>query len=192
MKDSDSLPQTKTILIETCLHRRRIRKAKRFSQQNRQHRVLYWRKNENKMEVLQVNKLDEICWYIWRRTYGLQGCCFTQTSSEESHRQLPHVWGEYKTDVNWCLLRALALLLHGSQRLKEETSKLFNSFMNKMDGVVPNHFKRVHMNDIPVVEDLPTLNNLLYDIDIVDGNLIERTCKTNYAKIPEFFQTLEI
>ena len=28
------------------------------------------------------------------------------------------------------------------------------------------------MNDIPTVEDLLTLNILLYDIDIVDGNII--------------------
>ena len=28
------------------------------------------------------------------------------------------------------------------------------------------------MNDIPIVEDLLTLNILLYDIDIVDGNIV--------------------
>ena len=28
------------------------------------------------------------------------------------------------------------------------------------------------MNDIPIVEDLPTLSILLYDIDIVDGNMV--------------------
>ena len=41
-----------------------------------------------------------------------------------------------------------------------------------MDGRSPNRFKEVHMKQIPVVEDLLPLNNLLYDIDIVDGNII--------------------
>ena len=41
-----------------------------------------------------------------------------------------------------------------------------------MDGLNADHFQGVHMNDIPIVEDLLTLNILLYDIDIVDGNNI--------------------
>ena len=41
-----------------------------------------------------------------------------------------------------------------------------------MVGLSPNQFKEVHMNNTPVVEHLLTLNNLLYEIDIVDGNSI--------------------
>ena len=55
---------------------------------------------------------------------------------------------------------ALALHLHGTQRLEEETSKLFNLFINKKDGMSPNHFQGVQMNDILFVEDLLTLNVL--------------------------------
>ena len=44
-----------------------------------------------------------------------------------------------------------------------------------MDGLSPNQFPGVHMNDIPTVEDLLTLNILLYDIDIVDGNMARRS-----------------
>ena len=73
---------------------------------------------------------------------------------------------------NLCLFRAFALHLHGTQRLEEETSKLFNSFTNRMDGLSPNQFQGVHMNDIPTVEDLLTLNILLYDVDFVNGNLV--------------------
>ena len=40
-----------------------------------------------------------------------------------------------------------------------------------MDGLCPNQFQGVHINDIPTVEDLLTLNILLYDVDIVDGNI---------------------
>ena len=72
---------------------------------------------------------------------------------------------------NLCLFRALALHLHGNQRLVEKTSKLFNLLSNKMDGLSDGQFQGVHMNDIPIVEDLLTLNILLYDLDIVDGNI---------------------
>ena len=73
---------------------------------------------------------------------------------------------------NLCLFRALALHLHCTQRLEEKTSSLFNSFINKMDGLSADQFRGVHMNDIPIVEDLLTLNIVLYDIDNVDGNII--------------------
>ena len=71
---------------------------------------------------------------------------------------------------NLCVFRALALRMHGNQRLEKKTSNLFNLFINKMNGLSPNQFHGVHMNDIPTVEDLLTLNILLYDIEIVDGN----------------------
>ena len=73
---------------------------------------------------------------------------------------------------NLCLFRAPALHTHGNQRLEEETSKLFNLFINKMDGLSPNQSQGVHMNDIPFVEDLLTSKIVLYDIEIVDGNNI--------------------
>ena len=72
---------------------------------------------------------------------------------------------------NLCLFRALALHIHRNQRLAEENSILFNLFINKMDGLGADQFEGVHMNDIPIVEDLLTLNIVLYDIDIVDGNI---------------------
>ena len=83
---------------------------------------------------------------------------------------------------NLCLFRAIVLHLHGNQRLEEETSKLFNFFVIKIDGRSPNQFHGVHMNDIPTVEDLPTLNILLYDIDIVDGNIIEELARRSVQK----------
>ena len=38
------------------------------------------------------------------------------------------------------------------------------------------------MNDIPFVEDLPTLNILLNDIDIVDGNIIGEVARRSVQK----------
>ena len=41
-----------------------------------------------------------------------------------------------------------------------------------MDGLNADQFQGIHMNDLPFVVDLPTLNIVLYDIDLVDGNII--------------------
>ena len=41
-----------------------------------------------------------------------------------------------------------------------------------MDGLRADQFQGVHMNDIPIVEYLLTLNILLDGIDFVDGNII--------------------
>ena len=38
------------------------------------------------------------------------------------------------------------------------------------------------MNDIPTVEDLLTLNILLYDIDIVDGNIVGELARRSVQK----------
>ena len=51
-----------------------------------------------------------------------------------------------------------------------------------MDGLSINQFKGVHMNDIPTVENLLTLNILLYDIDIVDGNIVGELARRSVQK----------
>ena len=51
-----------------------------------------------------------------------------------------------------------------------------------MDGLRPNQFQVVHMNDIPIVGDLLTLNVLLYDIDIVDRNIIGEHARRSVQK----------
>ena len=51
-----------------------------------------------------------------------------------------------------------------------------------MDGLSPNQFHGVHMNDIPTVEDLLTLNILLYDIDFVDGNIVGELARRSVQK----------
>ena len=83
---------------------------------------------------------------------------------------------------NLCLFRALALHLHGNEKLEEETSKIFNLFLNNgEDGDVSN-FQGVHLNGIPKVEDLLQLNIFLYDIDFVDGELIGELCRRSIQK----------
>ena len=83
---------------------------------------------------------------------------------------------------NLCLFQATALHLHGNQRLEEETSKLFSLFINETDGLSADQFQGALMNDILFVEDLLTLNILLYDIDIVDGNIIGEFARRSVQK----------
>ena len=73
---------------------------------------------------------------------------------------------------NLCLFRAVALHLFGNERLEEETSKIFNLFLNNCGEADPSKFQGVHMTDIPKVEEMLQLNIFLYDIDFVDGELI--------------------
>ena len=51
-----------------------------------------------------------------------------------------------------------------------------------MDGLSSSHFQGVQMNNIPIVEDLLTLNILLYDIDIVDRNIIGELARRSLQK----------
>ena len=46
------------------------------------------------------------------------------------------------------------------------------------------------MNDIPIVEDLLSLNILLFDIDIVDGNIIGELARRSVQKYENTVQLL--
>ena len=83
---------------------------------------------------------------------------------------------------NLCIFRALALHLHGNEKLEDETSKIFNLFLNRCGEGDPSKFQGVHMTDIPKVEDLLQLNIFLYDIDFVDGELIGELCRRSIHK----------
>ena len=51
-----------------------------------------------------------------------------------------------------------------------------------MDGLSADHFQGVLLNDIAFVEDLLTLNIVLYDIDIVDRNIIGELARRSVQK----------
>ena len=86
---------------------------------------------------------------------------------------------------NLCLFRALALHLHGNEKLEENTSELFNLYVQNKDGVDPSTFQGVCMDDIPLVEDLVKVNIFLYDIDIADGSLIGELGRRSVQKHPD-------
>ena len=93
---------------------------------------------------------------------------------------------------NLCLFRALALHLHGTQRVKKETSNLFKIFISKVDGLSPSHFQGVQMNDIPTLEVLLALNILLCDIDIVDGNIISELARRSVRSVQKYENTVQL
>ena len=51
-----------------------------------------------------------------------------------------------------------------------------------MDGLSPNQFHGVHMNNIPIVKHLLSLNILLFDIDFVEGNIIGELARQSVQK----------
>ena len=83
---------------------------------------------------------------------------------------------------NLCLLGALALHLHGNEKLEEETSKIYNFFLNNSEEEDVSKFQGVHLNDFPKVEDFLQLNIFLYDIDFVDGESIGELCRRSTQK----------
>ena len=86
---------------------------------------------------------------------------------------------------NLCLFRALALHLHGNERLEEETSKLFNLFLINSTNPDPSKSQGVCMDDIPYVEDVVGINIFIYDIDLFDGAMVgalARRCIKKYEK----------
>ena len=112
----------------------------------------------------------------------LKNCTTSCFTYEENTRQ--------PCNDNLCVFRALALHLHGNQRMVRETLKLFNLFINKMDGLSADQLQGVHMNDIPTVEDLLTLNVLLYDIDFVDSNIIGEVARRSVQKFEKTVRLL--
>ena len=86
-------------LIQTCVHPWRLDKVERLSQPNWRHGVVSPGTNEHKVEVLQINKLDRVCCFTQRRTYGVQERSLTRTSAWKSHNQLSHVWTKHETTI---------------------------------------------------------------------------------------------
>ena len=81
-----------------------------------------------------------------------------------------------------CLFTELALHLHGNEKLEEETSKIFNFFLNNSEERDVSKFQGVHLKYIPKVEDLLQLHIFFYDIDFVDGELIGEPCRRSFQK----------
>ena len=91
---------------------------------------------------------------------------------------------------NLCLFRALALHLHGYERLEEETSKLFNVFLVNSTNPDPSKFQGVCMDDIPSVEDIVGINIFIYDNDLTDGAMVGELARRSIKKYEKNVQLI--
>ena len=91
---------------------------------------------------------------------------------------------------NLCLFRALALHLHGNERLEEETSKLFNLFLVNSTNPDPSKFQGVCMDYIPSVEDIVSISIFIYDIDLIDGAMVGELARRSIKKYEKNVQLI--
>ena len=91
---------------------------------------------------------------------------------------------------NLCLFRALALHLHGNEKLEEETSKLFNLFLVNSTNPDPSTVQGVCMDDIPSVEDIVGINIFIYDIDLIDGAMVGELARRSIKKYQKNVQLI--
>ena len=85
---------------------------------------------------------------------------------------------------NTCFAFALKL------KVGKKTSKNFHLFTIRLDGLSANQFQAVHMNDVPLFEDMLTLNNLLYAINFVNGIFIGELASGSVQKHENTVQLL--
>ena len=91
---------------------------------------------------------------------------------------------------NLCLFRALALHLHGNEKLEEETSKLFNLFLVNSKNPDPSKVQGVCMDDIPSVEGIVGINIFIYDIDLIDGAMVGALARRSIKKYQKNVQLI--
>ena len=101
--------------------------------------------------------------------------CTTNCPEPEQNTKQPY-------DKKLRFLGAPVLPLLRRKRLEEGTSKFFILITKTRDGLSPNQFEGVHMNNILVLKDMLTPNLLLRDIDTVDENSIRELGKRSVQK----------
>ena len=91
---------------------------------------------------------------------------------------------------NLCLFRALALHLHGNERLPEETSEIFNLFLINPTNPDFSKFHGVCMDDTPSVEDIVGIIFFIYDIDFFDGAVVGELARRSIKKYEQTVQLI--
>ena len=92
---------------------------------------------------------------------------------------------------NLCFFRALALHLHGKERLQEEISKLFNLFLVNSTNPDPSKFQGVCMTDIPSVEDRVDINIFICEIDFNDDAMVGELARRSIKKYEKNVQLIQ-
>ena len=74
----------------------------------------------------------------------------------------------------------------------EETSKIFNLFIIRKDGLILPHLRGGLLNDNLVFEDLLHLNTFRYEMDMVDGKKIGKVALRNAEKHESTVRLLQV
>ena len=74
----------------------------------------------------------------------------------------------------------------------EETSKIFNLFINRKDGLILPELQEGLLNDNLVFEDLLHLKTFLYEVDIVDGKNIGKVALRNAERQESTVRLLQV
>ena len=118
--------------------------------------------------------------YLWgARMQSYPNFCLKITQSNVSRLKRKRDNHITTTCVFFVLLLSICTVLND---WKKETSKLFNIFITETDGLSADQFQGIHLSDIPFVDDLLTLNIVLYEIDIMDCNIIGELARWSLQK----------
>ena len=97
------------------------------------------------MEILEADECYKFCSFTQRRSHDCEDTALPDPPLKnllvkcltfEENTRKPY-------NDNLCLFRALALHLHGNEKLEEEISKLFNLILAKTGGTDPTNFRGV-------------------------------------------------
>ena len=146
---------------------------------------MHKQKVQYKVEIFQVNKLNNICCSTERYTDELQECGSTRISFGKSFSQLPYLRTEHQKAMQRqsLPLQSTCSPLHGNdKRLEKETSKLFNLFLINRTNPDPSKFQGVCMDDIPSEENIVRIIIFIYDIDFIDGALFGEIARRSIKK----------
>ena len=132
------------------------------------------------MEVLQVDNCKLFCCFTQRRTYGVQGRSLTRTNhfwktAQSIVSRMEKAQGNHITII--CVF--FVLLVSRCTEINKWRKKFqIHSIHSSKNGWIEHHvLQGVQVNDNFFVEDLLTLNILLYDIDFVDQNIIGKIAR---------------
>ena len=158
--------------FESCVHQQRLGKAESYFQGNWRNELCSREVLNTKWRSFKPTNLTVSAVLLKDETMGCKDAALRELlmgNGTVNYLTFEENTGQTFNNI-LCLFRALAHHLQGTERLEEETSKIFNLFINKLDGISANLFQWVHLNDISNLEILLTLNFLLYDIDFEERN----------------------
>ena len=114
---------------------------------------------------------QSVCCLFHRRTYGLQGRCFTKTFSYKSHKKLFCVGRERKTATKRQLVPLFSICSACARKLKVDRGN-FETFQPILEQKGWTQCQSVPTGPHEKYSSFLGLIILFYDVDIVNGNIM--------------------